>query len=67
MGEWATSCGVSCVCKLDGAENVGEQSWYVEKCDRFQCSYNVNYAFGCLCAHFVNVQSKKGVQRVMHC
>lgn len=23
MGEWVTSCGVSCVCKLDGIENVG--------------------------------------------
>lgn len=23
MGEWVTSCGVSCVCKLDGVENDG--------------------------------------------
>lgn len=23
VGEWVTSCGVSCVCKLDGLESVG--------------------------------------------
>lgn len=25
VGEWVTSCGVSCVCKLDGTENVGRE------------------------------------------